>query len=75
MTQLKSLIERIEIFEYQKKEIADDIKSIYGEAKSNGFDTKILKAIIKIRKIDPNERAEFESLLDAYMNALEGGEE
>ncbi len=74
-TQLRSFIERIERLEEEKKSIADDIKDVYAEAKSSGFDTKILKAVIKIRKIDPNERAEFEALLETYINSLEGGSE
>ena len=74
-TQLRSFIERIENLETEKKSIADDIKDVYAEAKGNSFDTKILKAVIKIRKIDPNERAEFEALLDTYINCLEGGAE
>lgn len=72
-TQLRSFIERIENLEEQKKDIADDIKDVYAEAKGTGFDTKILKAVIKLRKIDPNERAEFEAVLETYMNSLEGG--
>lgn len=74
MTQLKSIIERIETLEESKAEISTDIKSIYGEAKSNGYNVKILRAVIKLRKADPEERAEFESLLETYMNNLEGGE-
>ncbi len=70
--QLKSFIERIERLEEEKKTIADDIKDVYAEAKGTGFDTKVLKAVIKIRKIYPAERAEFESILDTYMSSLEG---
>jgi uncharacterized protein (UPF0335 family) len=68
--QLKAFIERIERMEEEKKAISDDLKEIYAEAKGNGFDTKILKQIVRIRKQDHNERMEQEALLDLYMQAL-----
>ena len=68
--QLRAFVERIERMEEEKKAIADDIKDIYAEAKGNGFDTKILRKIISIRKQDHNERMEQESLLELYMSAL-----
>lgn len=68
--QLRSIIERIERLEEEKKTIADDIKEVYGEAKGNGFDTKALRRIISIRKQDLNERLEQEAVLDTYMAAL-----
>lgn len=68
--QLKSFIERIERLEEEKKTIADDIKDVYGEAKGTGFDTKILKKIISIRKQDKDERMEQEAILETYMIAL-----
>jgi uncharacterized protein (UPF0335 family) len=68
--QLKSLIERIERLEEEKQALADDIKEVYAEAKGNGFDTKILRKVISIRKQDANERQEQEALLDLYMHAL-----
>ena len=68
--QLRSFIERIERLEEEKKTIADDIKDVYGEAKSTGFDTKILKKVIQIRKQDKDERMEQEALLELYMAAL-----
>jgi uncharacterized protein (UPF0335 family) len=68
--QLRAFIERIERMEEEKKAISDDIKEIYGEAKGNGFDTKILRQVIRIRKQDANERLEQEALLDLYMQAL-----
>jgi len=68
--QLKSVIERIERLEEDKAVIAGDIKEVYAEAKSNGFDTKILKAIIRLRKLDAAEREEEQSLIDVYMAAL-----
>ena len=68
--QLRAFIERIERMEEEKKAIADDIKEIYAEAKGNGFDTKVLRQIIRIRKQDANERMEQEALLELYMAAL-----
>jgi len=68
--QLRAFIERIERMEEEKKAISDDIKEIYAEAKGNGFDTKVLRQIIRIRKQDANERAEQEALLELYMAAL-----
>jgi uncharacterized protein (UPF0335 family) len=68
--QLRSFIERIERLEEEKKTIADDIKDVYGEAKGSGFDTKILKKVIAIRKMDRDERAEQEAILDTYLAAL-----
>ena len=68
--QLRSFIERIERLEEEKKTIADDIKDVYGEAKGTGFDTKILKKIIAIRKQDKDERMEQEAILETYMIAL-----
>ena len=68
--QLKAFIERIERLEEDKKNISDDIKEVYAEAKGNGFDTKVLRQIIRIRKQDHAERMEQESLLELYMAAL-----
>ena len=68
--QLRAFIERIERLEEEKKTIADDIKDVYGEAKSMGFDTKILRKVISLRKKDRHEREEEETILDLYMNAL-----
>ena len=68
--QLKAFVERIERMEEEKKAIADDIKEIYAEAKGNGFDTKVLRQIIRIRKQDHAERMEQEALLELYMAAL-----
>jgi uncharacterized protein (UPF0335 family) len=70
--QLRSLIERIERLEEEKKAIADDIKDVYGEAKANGFDTKVLRQVVRIRKQDQAERQEQEALLDLYLAALGG---
>ncbi|HYD30111.1 MAG TPA: GapR family DNA-binding domain-containing protein [Azospirillaceae bacterium] len=68
--QLRSFIERIERLEEEKKGISDDIRDIYAEAKGTGFDVKIIRQIIKIRKMENNERQEQEELLDLYMAAL-----
>ena len=68
--QLRSFIERIERLEEEKKSIADDIKDVYAEAKANGFDTKVLRRIVSIRKQDQNERLEQEAVLDTYLAAL-----
>jgi uncharacterized protein (UPF0335 family) len=68
--QLRAFIERIERLEEEKKTIADDIKDVYGEAKAMGFDSKILRKVISIRKQDADERAEQEAILDAYLHAL-----
>ncbi|MES2671589.1 MAG: DUF2312 domain-containing protein [Pseudomonadota bacterium] len=68
--QLKAIIERIERLEEEKKTISDDIKDVYGEAKGNGFDVKVLRTIIRMRKQDADERQEQESILETYMQAL-----
>lgn len=64
--QLKAFVERIERLEEEKKAIADDIREIYAEAKGNGFDTKILRMVIKRRKMDRAERDEQDALLELY---------
>lgn len=71
--QLRSFIERIERLEEEKKGIAEDIKEVYAGAKSVGFDTKIMRKMIAVRKMDQGERQEQESLLDVYLHAVEGG--
>src|SRR5258705_2897706 len=68
--QLKAIIERIERLEEEKKAISDDIRDVYAEAKGNGFDVKALRAIVRLRKQDANERAEQETILETYMQAL-----
>lgn len=67
---LTSLIERIERLEEEKKAIADDIKDVYAEAKSVGYDAKIMKQIIRLRKMDSSERDEMEFMLEVYKRAL-----
>lgn len=68
--QLRAFVERIERLEEEKQALADDVKDVYAEAKGNGFDTKVLREIIRLRKKEPNERAEHEAVLDLYMQAL-----
>lgn len=68
--QLKSIIERIERLEEEKKGITEDIRDIYAESKGNGFDVKALRTIVRMRKQDPNDRAQAEAVLDTYMHAL-----
>ena len=68
--QLRAFIERIERLEEEKQALADDIKDVYAEAKATGYDTKILKQVVKIRKQDTAERQEQEALLDLYLSAL-----
>ena len=68
--QLKSIIERVERLEEDKKAISDDIKDVYSEAKGNGYDTKALRAIVRYRKEDAQDRAEREAIFETYLNAL-----
>jgi uncharacterized protein (UPF0335 family) len=68
--QIRAFIERIERMEEEKAAVATDIKEIYAEAKGNGFDTKVLRIIVRRRKQDANERLEQEALLDIYEHAL-----
>ena len=67
---LRQTIDRIERLEEEKKEIAEQVKEVYAEAKAFGFDTKALRQVIKIRKIDRTEREEQEMVLDTYLAAL-----
>ena len=67
---LRSLIERIERLEEERKALGSDIKDIYSEAKSAGFDVKVLRQIVRIRKLEPAEVEEQETLLDVYRRAL-----
>ncbi len=69
-SQIRSIVERIERLEEEKKAIADDIKEVYAEAKSNGFDTKTLRKVVTLRKKDRAEREEEEAMLDLYLNAM-----
>lgn len=68
--QLNQLVARIERLEEEKKALADDIKEVYAEAKAHGFDVKILRQVIRLRKMDKADLAEQETLLQVYMDAL-----
>ena len=70
--QLRAIVERIERIEEEIKELAEGKKEIYLEAKGNGFDVKILREVIRVRKKDQKERDEQESLLDTYLQAIKG---
>jgi uncharacterized protein (UPF0335 family) len=68
--QLKAIVERIERLEDDKKAIAGDIRDVYAAAKANGFDTKILRKVITLRKLEAAEREEEQAMLEVYMSAL-----
>jgi uncharacterized protein (UPF0335 family) len=68
--QIKSIIERVERLEEEKATITSDIKDVFTEAKGNGFDVKALRTIIRMRKQDPHERQEQETILESYMQAM-----
>ena len=68
--QLKSIVERIEHLEEEKKALADDIRDVYKEAKGNGYDVKALRTIVRLRKMDAKDRAEQEIILETYMQAM-----
>ena len=67
---LRLLIERVERLEEEKKGIADDIKDVYSEAKAVGYDAKIMRQIVRLRKMKPDDRREAEMMLETYKNAL-----
>jgi uncharacterized protein (UPF0335 family) len=67
---LRQIIERIERLEEEKKALQGDIKDVYTQAKSQGFDTKIIRAIVRLRKMEDHEREESEQLLDLYKAAI-----
>lgn len=67
---LRLLIERIERLEEEKKGIGDDIKDVYNEGKAVGYDTKIMRQIIRLRKMKPDDRREMEAVLELYKTAL-----
>ena len=68
--QLRLFIERIERLEEEKKGIADDVKGVYDEAKANGYDTKTMRAIVRLRRMEANARQEADALLETYRAAL-----
>src|SRR5262252_2004084 len=71
--QLRTIVERIEQVEEEIKELSEAKKEIYLEAKGNGFDVKILREVIRLRKQDPADRDEHESLVEVYFQAIKGG--
>ena len=71
--QLKSLIERVERLEEEKTALSADIKEVYAEAKGHGFDVKIMRKVVRIRKMDAAERSTEEEMLDLYLSALGSG--
>lgn len=71
---LRQFIERIERLEEEKSALTEDIREVYGEAKANGFDAKIMRQVIRLRKMDSAERSESEVLLNLYLSALGMGE-
>ncbi len=68
--QLRLLIERIERLEEERKGVSDDIKDVYSEAKSTGFDVKTIRSIVRLRKMEKHHREEAEMLLETYKQAL-----
>jgi uncharacterized protein (UPF0335 family) len=71
--QLRAIVERIERIDEEIRELNEGKKEIYLEAKGNGFDVKILREVVRVRKQDQKERDEQDSLLDLYLHAIEGG--
>ena len=69
---LRSFIERIERLEEEKQALAADIREVYSEAKGSGFDIKVIRQLIRLRKMDSDDRSEMEAVLDVYERALEG---
>ena len=68
--QLRLFIERIERLEEEKRGIADDIKDVYSEAKANGYDAKVMRDIVRLRRMETHHRQECEAILDTYKSAL-----
>lgn len=68
--QLRLLIERVERLEEEKKGISEDIRDVYSEAKAVGFDPKIMRQIVRLRKMEADDRAEMEAILETYKKAL-----
>ncbi len=68
--QLRLFIERIERLEEEKKGIADDVKDVYAEAKANGYDTKTMRKVVALRRLETHVRQEADALLETYRNAL-----
>lgn len=68
--QIRSIVERVERLEEERKTLGDDIRDVYTEAKGNGYCQKALRTIVRLRKMDANDRAEQDAILDTYMHAL-----
>lgn len=68
--ELKSFVTRIENLEEQKSALSEDVKSVFAELKSRGYDQKAVRSILRLRKLDPNERTEQEAIVETYMTAL-----
>lgn len=68
--QLRSIVERIERLEGEKKNVAEDIKDVYSEAKGNGFDAKTIRKIVALRRVDDDKRKEAQAILDLYAHAI-----
>lgn len=68
--QLKSLVERVERLEEEKSALSIDLREVYAEAKGHGFDTKIMRQVVRLRKMESHEREERDALLDLYLSAL-----
>lgn len=68
--QLRLFVERIERLEEEKKGMADDVRDVYSEAKGQGYDTKIMRQIVRLRKMSQQDRQEMETILDLYKSAL-----
>lgn len=68
--QLRSIIERVERLEEEKKALSDDVRDVYSEAKGAGYDVRALRTIVRLRKQEPTERQEHEAILETYMHAL-----
>jgi len=68
--QIRSIVERIERLEEEKKALADDIRDVYAEAKGNGYDVKALREIVRLRRQDADKRREHEAIVETYMHAL-----
>jgi len=69
-TQIKSIVERVERLELEKAEVAEQIKEVFAEAKGNGFDVKVLRKVVRLRKQDRAKRMEEEAILELYLSAL-----
>jgi uncharacterized protein (UPF0335 family) len=67
---LRAFIERVERLEEEKKALADDIREVYAEAKGTGFDTKVMRQVVRLRKMETADRQEQEAMLDLYLSAL-----